>query len=195
MAAAVERPVAAGIVFGEPESLLAGIPEILRSDDIRNDLSAFEGLICDVWPKRRQSSHARALAYGITEFPSLVHPSAVIPPSLSLGRSVFINAGAVFGGAAEIEDFVIVNRAASVGHHCAIEEFASIGPGVTLASNCRIGRGAMIGAGAVLAPGVRIGDGAVVSAGALVLRDVPPNVTVMGNPARQVRDQDPKTHG
>ena len=44
-----------------------------------------------------------------------------------------------------------------------------------------------LGAGAVLAPGVRIGAGAVVAAGAAVHRDVEAGVTVLGNPARVVR--------
>ena len=44
--------------------------------------------------------------------------------------------------------------------------------------------GCSIGAGAVILPGVRIGRAAMVGAGAVVTRDVPPNVTVVGNPAR-----------
>jgi acetyltransferase-like isoleucine patch superfamily enzyme len=54
-----------------------------------------------------------------------------------------------------------------------------------------IERGASIGAGAVVLPGVRIGAGAMVGAGAVVTRDVPPGVTVVGNPARPVRSPSP----
>ena len=42
----------------------------------------------------------------------------------------------------------------------------------------------MIGTGAIILPRVRVGDGATVGAGAVVTRDVPPGVTVVGNPAR-----------
>jgi acetyltransferase-like isoleucine patch superfamily enzyme len=51
-----------------------------------------------------------------------------------------------------------------------------------------IRRGARVGGGAVLCPGVEIGAEAFVGAGAVVVRDVPPRVVVVGNPARVLRD-------
>ena len=51
-----------------------------------------------------------------------------------------------------------------------------------------IRRGARIGGGAVLCPGIEIGEEAFVGAGAVVVKDVPPRVLVVGNPARVLRD-------
>jgi acetyltransferase-like isoleucine patch superfamily enzyme len=51
-----------------------------------------------------------------------------------------------------------------------------------------IRRGARVGAGAVLCPAVEIGEEAFVGAGAVVVKDVPPRVVVVGNPARILRD-------
>jgi UDP-2-acetamido-3-amino-2,3-dideoxy-glucuronate N-acetyltransferase len=45
-------------------------------------------------------------------------------------------------------------------------------------------RGVSIGSGATILGGVRIGHGAIVGAGAVVTRDVDPEATVAGNPAR-----------
>jgi acetyltransferase-like isoleucine patch superfamily enzyme len=39
---------------------------------------------------------------------------------------------------------------------------------------------------AIVLPGVRIGHNAIVGAGSVVTKDVPPNVVVMGNPARVI---------
>jgi acetyltransferase-like isoleucine patch superfamily enzyme len=50
-----------------------------------------------------------------------------------------------------------------------------------------IRRGARVGGGAVLCPGVEIGAEAFIGAGAVVVRDVPPRVVVVGNPARELR--------
>jgi len=49
---------------------------------------------------------------------------------------------------------------------------------------------ARIGACAVILPGVRIGRGALVGAGSVVVRDVPPGVVVVGNPARVLKGVD-----
>lgn len=48
-----------------------------------------------------------------------------------------------------------------------------------------VGAGAVVGAGACLLPGVVIGANATVAAGAVVTRDVAPDVTVLGVPARR----------
>jgi UDP-2-acetamido-3-amino-2,3-dideoxy-glucuronate N-acetyltransferase len=47
-----------------------------------------------------------------------------------------------------------------------------------------IGRSASLGSGAIVLGGVTVGDGALVGAGAVVTRDVPPEMTVAGSPAR-----------
>lgn len=47
-----------------------------------------------------------------------------------------------------------------------------------------IKKGASIGAGATILPGITIGENAIVGAGAVVTKDIPKNVTVVGNPAR-----------
>lgn len=56
----------------------------------------------------------------------------------------------------------------------------------------RIEAGASIGGGATLLPGVRIGTGATVGAGAVVAKDVPPGATVVGNPAKIIKQASTK---
>jgi acetyltransferase-like isoleucine patch superfamily enzyme len=51
-------------------------------------------------------------------------------------------------------------------------------------------KGASIGSGATILSNVTIGERAIVGAGAVVTRDVPPDVIVVGNPARVLRKVD-----
>ena len=48
-------------------------------------------------------------------------------------------------------------------------------------------KGASIGSGATVMAGVTVGENALVGAGSVVTRSVPPNVVVVGNPARILR--------
>ncbi|MFP4356293.1 MAG: sugar O-acetyltransferase [Phycisphaerae bacterium] len=50
-----------------------------------------------------------------------------------------------------------------------------------------IGSDVWVGGGAIICPGVTIGDRSVVAAGAVVVKDVPPDVVVGGNPARLIK--------
>jgi maltose O-acetyltransferase len=105
------------------------------------------------------------------------------------------------GEGATIADHVTINLDAKVtiGKNVAIAPHVliytgshEIGPG-----SMRIGPftsfpvtiedGAWVRLGAVVVPGVTIGRGAVVAAGAVVLKDVPPNSYVEGNPAKVIR--------
>ena len=49
-------------------------------------------------------------------------------------------------------------------------------------------RGASIGSGATILCGVTIGENAIVGAGAVVTRDVAAGTTIVGNPARAIKD-------
>jgi len=75
-----------------------------------------------------------------------------------------------------------------VAHDCVIGDFVTFAPGVRCNGNVYIGDHAYVGTSAVIKPGsvgkpLSIGRGAVIGMGAVVTRDVPPNTTVIGNPA------------
>jgi acetyltransferase-like isoleucine patch superfamily enzyme len=57
----------------------------------------------------------------------------------------------------------------------------------------RIGRGASIGSSATILCGVTVGERAVVGAGSVVLKDVPADTIVAGNPARVIRRVTPSS--
>jgi sugar O-acyltransferase (sialic acid O-acetyltransferase NeuD family) len=83
------------------------------------------------------------------------------------------------------------NIYAYVEHDCVIGDFVTFAPRVSCNGRVVIEDFAYIGAGAIFKQGshdkpLTVGAGAVVGMGAVVTRDVPPGVTVVGNPARAV---------
>ncbi len=82
-----------------------------------------------------------------------------------------------------------------IGETAVVEEGAVIMPNVVLGAresaadgrrHPHICRGALIGAGAVILGPATVGENARVGANSVVLQDVPPRITVAGNPARVV---------
>ena len=76
-----------------------------------------------------------------------------------------------------------------VAHDCVIGDYVTFAPGVRCNGNIHIEDHAYIGTGAIIKQGTPdkplvIGKGAVVGMGAVVTKDVPPGVTVVGNPAK-----------
>jgi len=51
----------------------------------------------------------------------------------------------------------------------------------------KIGNNCFIGARSIILPGVEIGDNSIVAAGSVVVKSVPPNSLVTGNPARVLK--------
>lgn len=115
---------------------------------------------------------------------NLIHPSAIISKSVSMGEGNAVMAGSVINSSVKIGNHCIINTSSSIDHDCEIEDFVHISPSAALAGNVKILEGAQVGIGACVRQNITIGRWSIVGAGAVVLKDVPDNSTVIGNPAK-----------
>ena len=102
-----------------------------------------------------------------------------IHPAASIGDGLFIDhgMGVVIGETAEIGDDVTLYQGVTLG-------------GTGFATGKRhptVGDNVTIGSGAKLLGPIEVGHGAKVGANSVVITDVPPNSTVVGNPGHVVR--------
>lgn len=122
------------------------------------------------------------------ELINAIHPSANLARNVTVGRNVVIAAGALVCAHCQIGDSVILNTGSIVDHESMIGTAAHVCPGARLAGRVAVESGAFIGIGATVIQNIRIGCEAIVGAGAVVIRDVPSMGTVVGVPARTVKD-------
>ncbi len=118
-----------------------------------------------------------------------VHPSANIAPSATIGSNVVIAAGALVCAHCHIGDSVILNTGCIVDHESMIGQGTHVCPGARLAGRVIVGSDAFVGIGATVIQNLKIGHHAVVGAGAVVIREVKPMATVVGVPAREVKNK------
>lgn len=114
---------------------------------------------------------------------SLIHPNTDILMT-EIGIDVIIEDKVALGAYVRIADHCCIKRAASLGHESKLDQFVFIGPGATLCGRVNVGEGAYIGARSCILEELTIGQNSIIGAGAVVTRDVPPNITVTGIPAR-----------
>ena len=108
--------------------------------------------------------------------------------NISLGVGVYINAGCVILDSAPVTIGARVLLGPGVQIYCAKHhrDAEKRAAGLEVARPVTIGDNAWIGGGAILMPGITVGAGAIVGAGSVVMRDVPTETTVVGNPARPI---------
>lgn len=136
------------------------------------------------WEARKDVS-ARVAAAPL----SLIAPSTLIGPDVQIGSGAVLCDHVTLTASVRIGAFFQGNIYSYVAHDCVIGDFVTFAPKVCCNGNVHIGDGAYIGTGAILRQGkpgapLMIGAGAVIGMGAVVTKDVPPGVTVVGNPAR-----------
>jgi sugar O-acyltransferase (sialic acid O-acetyltransferase NeuD family) len=105
--------------------------------------------------------------------PTLVHPSAVVEPTSTLGRGAQVLALAYVGAGARLGEDVLLNTGAQVNHDCVLGDHVGCSPGALLAGGVTVGDRALIGMGVTVNVGVHIGAGARIGNGATVVADVP----------------------
>ena len=137
-------------------------------------------------PQARARAVERLRSIG-ARFASIVDPAVLIGASSRVGEGSMILGHASITADALLGAHVLVNPGTTIAHDNRITDFATLSPGVHLAGHVTIDEGAFIGTGACVIPGIRIGAHAYVGAGSVVIRNVPPGYTVVGNPARVLR--------
>lgn len=119
---------------------------------------------------------------------TLIHPSSTISRSALIEPGCVIFPHVVIGARAHIGRGTILNRGSLIGHHTHLGDHVFVGPGANVAGKVVVGDRVHVGLAAVIRDGIQVEDDALIGAGAVVVDDVAGGTTVVGVPARPMRD-------
>jgi sugar O-acyltransferase (sialic acid O-acetyltransferase NeuD family) len=138
-------------------------------------------------PRVRRTIADRLRSMGISRWANVIHPDVYIHPSIRLGVGCAILGGSSLAVSASLGDHCIVNRGCQIGHDCEIGDLSSLNPSACIGGCVRVGSGAELGSACAIRQGLQVGNGSTVGMGSVVIRDVPENSVIVGNPARHLR--------
>lgn len=174
-----------GFLDSRPE-LATGAPLAVLGDPLTWRAEPHQEFLCALGdPAQRRRFAAPLMAQGAM-FMNLrtgLHPAL----GMQMGVGCLFEPEVRIGVDTRLGDFVFIQSTSVIGYEVHIGDYTTIGSFVFIGGSARIGQDVIIHPHATILPRVTVGDGAIIGAGAVVMADVPPGVTMIGNPAKIFR--------
>ncbi|MFD2201835.1 NeuD/PglB/VioB family sugar acetyltransferase [Shivajiella indica] len=120
------------------------------------------------------------------EFVNLIHPTAIISPSVKLGKGIAIKAFCSIASDVEIGSFTYLQSSVIIGHDVQFGEYCHVNSFSFFAGNSKLENLCTVNAGAKLIQKALVEEGGTVGMGSVVLNKVKKGTTVFGVPAKRI---------
>lgn len=178
--------------YGQPGEIVNDKPILGDLEWLRSNRGVH--IICGIGAPEVRYRLIQRLKVIHSTFATLVHPSVISTRWNTCAEGVVIAAGCVLSNNIHISEHVHINPTCTIGHDTQIDPFVSLAPGVRVSGNVHLYEGSYIGTGANIIQKKAIGAWSIIGAGSTVVKDVPPNTTVVGSPARVIKERSSGWH-
>ena len=117
-------------------------------------------------------------------FPNFISKNAWISNKVKIGKGVIIYPNVSINHETIIENFVVINMNCAIGHNSIIKKCSSLAPGVNFAGFTFVEPFVEIGIGVSTIQNIKIGEGSIIGGQTILIKNVPSNITVVGNPGK-----------
>lgn len=120
------------------------------------------------------------------KFISLINPTAYIGKNTKIGDGCIIGRWAYISCDITIGKHTVVEIFSAIGHDSIVGNYCHLGAYTALNGFVKVEDSVNIYTRSNILPHKKVGENSVVGAGSIVIRNVPPNTTVYGNPAKKL---------
>ena len=137
--------------------------------------------------RRRLTEKMKALNPA-ARFATLIDPDTIVAENAEIGEGVVICARNYVSVNSRISDHCLIGAGCTVGHDAVLDEYVTLYPGVNVSGAVHLHEGCEMGTGSQIIQCLSVGERTIVGAGATVVRDLPPDCTAVGVPAKPIKD-------
>jgi sugar O-acyltransferase (sialic acid O-acetyltransferase NeuD family) len=119
-------------------------------------------------------------------FINIIHPTAIVSTNTKLGVGTIICPFTYVSNDIKMGNFVTIQTHAAVGHDTTIGDYAQINALTFFGGYSRIEEGVTVNPGAMVAPKKKVGENSTIGLNSAVIKDIKPNCTAYGNPAKEI---------
>lgn len=163
------------------------VPVLGSEDELESYVGKVDGalpVVGDLTARLRLYRRCKALGFSL---PNIIEPSVVASSDVVYGEGIFVSMNTAILTNVTIGDYAFIGTGCNILHDTTIGRNCVIGGGSVIGATVTVGNNVSFGTGVTVASGSkRIGDNVAVAAGAVILKDVPDNAFVLGNPARVI---------
>lgn len=168
-------------------SFINGI-EVVSFNYLKDNYSNIECCIA-IADKNTRKKLSQKCSINQIKLKSIISRNSVIMDNVELGEGSILSPFVTITSNVKIGQSFHANIYSYIAHDCIIGDFVTFAPGVKCNGNVHIHDGVYIGTGAIIHPGKKgnpiiIGKNSKIAAGAVITKNVPENVTMIGNPAK-----------
>lgn len=162
-----------------------GLKETVLSDFENYEPYSNDLFICAIGdPKVKKTAYDTLKNKG-ANFISIVHKSVIISSNTIIGECCIIAPNVVISNNVTIADNVSINTGSSIGHDCNIASHVHINVHANITGYVTIEEQVLVQGSSCVTPGLTIGQCSTIGVGSVVLKNVEPNSSMFGNPARK----------
>ena len=163
------------------------ITEYLKKDGDLSVITAYGGFTNPVATLKR----IKELDIPPERWLTIIDQTAVVSfDYCEIGTNCFLGPLVQMSANAVIKDHCTLLGNSFVGHDSVVGEFCHIASNAVIGSFVNIGSGVHVGLNCTIRENIKIGDNSIIGAGAVIVKDVPENSIVVGNPGRILKYRD-----